>query len=177
MTTSAPGSKAQTPLPQQRCGARSVLRRGFTLLELLVVLAIVALSVGAVSLALRDGTATALEREGVRLAALLEMARAESRVTGTLVRWVPGSAQGRKPGQAAEAASGGGDDFRFVGLSALQTLPTRWLDARVTDHGQHVARRAARRVVEDRDVAHRRPVDGWRRGTHLSHVHTSPSTG
>jgi general secretion pathway protein H len=118
-------------LPARRASVVPVLRRGFTLLELLVVLAIVALSVGAVSLALRDGTATALEREGVRLAALLEMARAESRVTGTLVRWVPGAAQGSNAPQSGDAA-GGKDHFRFIGLSALQTLPTRWLDARVT---------------------------------------------
>ena len=108
-----------------------MVRRGFTLLELLVVLAIVALSVGVMSLALRDGTATALAREGVRLAALLEMARAESRVSGAVVRWVPANPQGPAANPADPAASAA-ENFRFVGLSALQSLPTRWLDARVT---------------------------------------------
>ena len=138
MPTLAPGNStgasARARRLGQRCGARLALRRGFTLLELLVVLAIVALSVGAVSLALRDGTATALEREAVRLAALLEMARAESRVTGTQVRWVPGNAAGRSSAQAGQAgeANAANHDFVFLGLSALQTLPTRWLDPRVT---------------------------------------------
>ncbi len=129
MPTSAPGSRVL----QRRQGSPSLgwaaLRRGFTLLELLVILAIVAVSVGIATVALRDGTATALERDAVRLAALLEMARAESRVTGTVVRWVPGNGQGRAQANQAGAAN---EDFRFIGLSALQTLPTRWLDGRVT---------------------------------------------
>jgi general secretion pathway protein H len=112
MPTSAPGS------------SRS-LQRGFTLLELLVVLMIIAVSVGVVSLALRDGSATQLEREGARLSALLEMARAESRVTGTPVRWVPGSSN---PSDPPEARGG----FRFVGMSKLQPLPSRWLDGAVS---------------------------------------------
>jgi general secretion pathway protein H len=107
MPTSAPGSKR---------GLRLAARRGFTLIELLIVVAIVAISVGVVSLALRDGDAKRLEEEGARLSALLEMARAEARVAGSTVRWVPGEdAEGRQ--------------FRFVGLSAKLTMPTRWLDA------------------------------------------------
>lgn len=90
--------------------------RGFTLIELLLVLAIIAVAVGMASLALRDGNAARLEEEGARLAALLEMARAEARVSGMPVFWVPGSTED-------------GRQFRFVGLSAMQTLPTRWLDA------------------------------------------------
>ncbi|HZF79765.1 MAG TPA: prepilin-type N-terminal cleavage/methylation domain-containing protein, partial [Rubrivivax sp.] len=54
--------------------------RGFTLVELLIVIAIVAVSAGLMTLALRDSTASRLEEEGARLAALLEMARAEARV-------------------------------------------------------------------------------------------------
>ncbi|MDO8275428.1 MAG: type II secretion system protein, partial [Serpentinimonas sp.] len=45
--------------------------RGFTLLELLVVLFIVALAAGAVSVALRDGPSQQLEREAQRLVAWL----------------------------------------------------------------------------------------------------------
>ena len=92
-------------------------------------LAIVAVSVATVSLALRDGSATRLEREGVRLAALLEMARTESRVSGTQVLWVPGApATNGKP--AADNAEPAG--FQFVGLSPKLQMPLQWLDARVT---------------------------------------------
>lgn len=60
---------------------------GFTLLELLVVLSIVALATAGVGLALRDPDATALEREAERLAAILEKGRSQSRATGLPVRW------------------------------------------------------------------------------------------
>lgn len=84
--------------------------RGFTLLELLVVVSIMALATAGVGLALRDGSQQSLEREGERLAALLESARAQSRASGVLVRW--------------RAVEGG---FRFDGLRA-GALPTQWLD-------------------------------------------------
>ena len=63
--------------------------RGFTLLELLVVISIMALATAGVGLALRDGGQQALEREGERLAVLLESARAQSRASGVPVRWRP----------------------------------------------------------------------------------------
>lgn len=84
--------------------------RGFTLLELLVVVSIMALATAGAGLALRDGSQQSLEREGERLAALLESARAQSRASGVPVRW--------------RAVEGG---FRFDGLRA-GTLPTQWLD-------------------------------------------------
>jgi general secretion pathway protein H len=105
MPTSVPGNSRQLP---RRA-------RGFTLIEVLLVLAIIAVSVGLVSVALRDSTAARLEEEGARLAALLEMARAEARVAGAAVYWVPGHTDD-------------GRDWRFVGLGAAQALPVRWLD-------------------------------------------------
>jgi general secretion pathway protein H len=60
---------------------------GFTLLELLIVVAIMAIASAGVSFAMRDSSQTQLEREAQRLAALLESARAQSRSSGIPVRW------------------------------------------------------------------------------------------
>jgi len=84
--------------------------RGFTLLELLVVVTIIAIASAGVVFAMRDDHATRLEREAQRLAALLDAARAQSRVNGVPVRWTP-TPQG----------------FQFEGLPS-QTLPSHWLD-------------------------------------------------
>jgi general secretion pathway protein H len=81
---------------------------GFTLLELLVVMAIIALASVGVSLSLPDSATTRLEREGLRLSALLESARAQSRTRGVAVQW-RGTAGGfefpgeTRPAQAADA--------------------------------------------------------------------------
>lgn len=83
--------------------------RGFTLLELLIVVAIIAIATAGVSFVLRDSQSTQLEREAQRLAALLESARAQSRSSGVPVRWYP--------------VAGG---FRFDGI-APNVLPDRWL--------------------------------------------------
>ena len=84
---------------------------GFTLLELLVVISIIAAASAGVALALRDGSQTALDRDAQRLAVLLESARAQSRATGVAVRW-----------QTTPAG------FVFEGLSG-PPLPTNWLSA------------------------------------------------
>ncbi len=63
--------------------------RGFTLLELLIVVAIIAIGTVGVGLALRDSGQTALETQARALAAMLETARAQSRATGVPVRWRP----------------------------------------------------------------------------------------
>jgi general secretion pathway protein H len=88
---------------------------GFTLIELIVVVAIIAIAVSVTTLALRDPTASQLEREAVRLSALLESARAEARALGLPVRW-----------QLA-ADSTGSEQFRFVGLPPSDAMPTRFL--------------------------------------------------
>lgn len=64
-------------------------QQGLTLLELLVVLAIIGFSVAGVSLSLRDSNQTQLEREAQRLVAVLEAARAQSRTSGVALIWQP----------------------------------------------------------------------------------------
>ena len=75
--------------PARGCVAptRVLQSRGFTLLELLVVLAIIAIATAGTTLALRDSSVTALEREAQRLAAVLEAGRSQSRTTGLLMAW------------------------------------------------------------------------------------------
>ena len=88
---------------------------GFTLIELMIVVALIAIASAVASLALRDPAATRLEHEAARLAALLESARAEARASGLAARWEPRPLQVETEG------------FRFVGLPASADLPTRWL--------------------------------------------------
>lgn len=83
--------------------------RGFTLLELLVVVSIIAIASAGVVFAIRDSSQTALEREGERLAALLEAGRAMSRSSGQVIRW-------------RETPQG----FSFDGQAAA-SLPRNWL--------------------------------------------------
>ena len=99
MQTSAAGSR------------RPRAAKGFTLLELLVVVSIIAIGTAGVVLAMRDSSQTAVERDAQRLAALLESGRAQSRMRGVAVQW--------------EATTSG---FRFNGLPA-GVLPENWLDS------------------------------------------------
>ena len=101
MPTSAAGNKALC-----RAWRRTA---GFTLLELLVVVSLVAMATAGATLVLRDSQDTVLEREAQRLSALLEAARARSRTSGIPVLW------------RTE-----GNGFRFEGLPA-HSLPEHWL--------------------------------------------------
>jgi general secretion pathway protein H len=64
-------------------------QNGFTLMELMVVVAIIAIASAGVMFAIPDASATALERDAQRLAALLDSARAQSRASGLAVTWKP----------------------------------------------------------------------------------------
>lgn len=63
--------------------------RGFTLLELMVVLMIIAIGTAGVTFAFRDSQTTLLEREAERLSVILETARVQSRSSGVALAWVP----------------------------------------------------------------------------------------
>lgn len=86
--------------------------QGFTLLELLVVLAVMALALGAAALALRDPAQVALAQDGQRLATWLESGRATARASGQTVRWRPTD-----------------KGFELAGGPQIQA-PKRWLDDR-----------------------------------------------
>ncbi|CAN5461333.1 hypothetical protein BH09PSE5_BH09PSE5_29820 [soil metagenome] len=109
MPMSAPGNKS----------------RGFTLIELMVVVALIAVASAVVSLSLRDPAQARLEQEATRLTALLETARAESRASGLEVRWETVAADSNNQG----GTTGG---FRFVGLPSGVPQPTRWLSSDTT---------------------------------------------
>lgn len=93
--------------------------RGFTLIELMVVIAVIAIGTAVASMALRDSAADTLARDGERLAALLDSARARSRAAGVPIRWRPTS-----------------EGFMFEGVPPGSTpLPTRWLDSQTVAVG------------------------------------------
>ncbi len=127
-----PGRRGPRARAAGRITLSAIARRGFTLIELLVVLLLVAIGAGVVSLAVRDGSATKLEEEGARLAALLEGARAESRAAGVPVYWMPGRDERSAAGTAGGSESSAEGGFRFIGLPVSVGMPHHWLEPRVT---------------------------------------------
>jgi general secretion pathway protein H len=99
---------------------------GFTLLELMVVVALAAMLAAGLSFSLRDSSQQQLEREALRLGSLLDAARAQARTSGAPIVW-RATAQG----------------FEFIGASPRRdaseslTEPRAWLvpgtTARVTE--------------------------------------------
>lgn len=104
MPTSAAGSKRPSALPP-----------GFTLLELLVVVALIAVATAGVSLSLRDSAHSALQRDAERLAVLLETGRAQARANGLPVVW-----------RTQDLTPNAVQSFVFEGLPP-PGLPQNWL--------------------------------------------------
>jgi general secretion pathway protein H len=87
-----------------------------------MVVALIAIASAVASLALRDPAATQLDHEAVRLAALLEGARAEARTAGLVVYWHAESATNNEQPKG----------FRFVGLPGEGPRPMHWLNDAVS---------------------------------------------
>lgn len=115
MPTSAPGS--DRPVTPGHAGARR-LTRGFTLLELMVVVALIAITTAVVAFAIPDPSSTRLEREAARLSAVMESARTLARSGAMTVLWVP-----QPKGEEA--------DYQFLGLPPALMPPLKWLTPEV----------------------------------------------
>ena len=87
-------------------------QQGFTLLELMVVVAIMGLFVGLVSVIVQPNERTRLDVEAQRLARLLELVAVEAQVSGMTFAWTADQ-----------------DAYRFLQLSET----TGWLDVQAND--------------------------------------------
>ncbi len=114
MPTSAPGT-CNRGAP--RCSRR---KRGFTLIEILVVLMIMGLFVGLVSAVMLPDDRAVLRLETERLAQLLDTAAAEARLTGTAIAWTA-DASGYRFWRSADGAEW--SEIRDSELLRARTLP------------------------------------------------------
>ncbi len=65
------------------------LSRGFTLIELMVVIAMIAIATAGVTFAFRDNESSLLDREADRISVILETVRVQSRSSGVAMAWLP----------------------------------------------------------------------------------------
>lgn len=116
-----PAGKAR--MRMSAVGNRS-FARGFTLIELMVVITLIAIATAGVSFAIRDNESTLLDREADRLSVILETARVQSRSSGVALAWLP-LAQGfvvlpaaELNGKALEISANNINTWLTPGLSA-----------------------------------------------------------
>lgn len=100
-------------MPISAPGNKAFRHRGFTLLELMVVVAMIAITTAVVAFAIPDPSSTRLEREAARLIALLESARTQARAGAMTVLWIP-------------QANGPEADYQFLGMPAGLLPPLKW---------------------------------------------------
>ena len=102
--------------PGNRAGRRrQAAAGGFTLLELLLVVALIAMASAGVAFSLRESGEQLLEREALRLVARLDAARAQSRATGNAIVWRPDA-----------------EGYAFFGASGPAAAPVPWLEPGTT---------------------------------------------
>lgn len=95
------------------------LQKGFTLMEIVIVAAIIAIGSAVAVLSWPDTGARLLQREGDRLSALLESARVNSRASGQALVWQPTET---------------GFVFRGNAPHFIATMPNKWLNPGVVAH-------------------------------------------
>lgn len=145
-----PVAKATTPMSapgNSRGGAADVA--GFTLVELLLVVAIVAMASAGVGFALRDLGQTVLEREAQRLIAMLESARARSRASGMPVVWRPTEQGFEFVGLPIDASDGNGGGS---GANQSLTRTMAWLGEGVSVRGPAVLTLGPEPIIARQDI-------------------------
>ncbi|MEK7437137.1 MAG: GspH/FimT family pseudopilin [Pseudomonadota bacterium] len=109
---------------------RSGAKRGFTLIEMLVVLMIMGLFVGLVSTITRPDDRAVLRLEAERLSQLLEFAATEARLTGKPIAWTAD--------ESGYRFWRGGDDGSWIEIRDSELLRARTLPQGVAVSGFRV---------------------------------------